>query len=529
MSTFLTFSDGVYLQKDVADDLYLSKLDATTGYLSKTEAASTYTTDASVANTYLSKTDAASTYTTNASAANTYLSKTEAASTYTTDASVANTYLSKTEAASTYTTGASVANTYLSKNNPQISSGTLDIRYSNGIQVSSETTISPSTFENWNNLFGLPNVGLTNDGIIFKKQPYYNSSTGYQTGDALVTKNYTDQQIATRGGVSIDNTWTGQNYFSQLPTASGTVGLAGHLVTKAYTDQQIANQIATRGGLNADNTWTGLTNSFQNGNNSNQYFKVEPASSRVESRNMTVRTLDQNGVRAVEALNHNTRFAVCDTNGNLLFRVGNELPDTVQFLQKAKFLDPLNSDQFFSVEPHFTQVVSRNMSIRTLDNDGVTAVAALDGITRFGIRDSNNNFVLRVGNDQQDTVQFSQKILVSGSRVNNYSSNWTYMAANSEYNFSHNFGWTIESPPFLRILFSPVSAPVLGTDIILEMDVCHTTGLDNNQTNEMYGIFVSHLSGNTLRIYTGNDGVYYGKGTTTYHYHTGYIKVIMYK
>jgi hypothetical protein len=194
----------------------------------------------------------------------------------------------------------------------------------------------------------------------------------------LVTKAYTDGQIATRGGLTATNAWTGTNTFSQLPTSSGTVTNATDLVTKAYTD----GQIATRGGLTTNNTWTG-------------------------------------------------------------------------------------QNIFDSIE--------------------VTA------------------------------------------RVQNYSSNWTFVESNSEYSFNHDLGWTINNIPFLRILFSPNSSPQLGTHLILEMDVCHTTGVDNNQTNEMYGIFVRHTSGNALIVYTGNDGVYYGKGSVTYNYTTGYIKVIMYR
>ena len=416
MSSFLTFSDGAYLQKNVADDLYLSKLDATTDYLSKTEAASTYITDASI------------------------------------------------------------ANTYLPKNNPQLSSqSTLDIRLSNGIQVSSQTTISPSTFENWNNLFGIPNVALTGDGIIFKKQPYYSSSVGYQPNDALVTKTYTDQQIATRGGLTTDNTWTG-------------------------------------------------TNSFQNPNNIDQYFNVSIPSSEITSKNLAIRTLDENGVVAVAALDFSTRWGVRDVSGNLVVQVPENSSDTVNFLQKATFSQLPTSSAIVNSSNQLVTKAYTDQQIAT--RGGLTTTNTWTGTNTFNQLPTSSAIV----NSSNQLVTKAYADSSYATLSNSYDSGWFAVSSNSTYTFTHNLGWSFPNPPRLRLFYSDFATPILGTNQIYEISVNSMSGLYNDSSNYQYGInHIRHISSNQLLISTCVRGVYYSEGGEDVGAETsGYYRLIMF-
>jgi hypothetical protein len=100
----------------------------------------------------------------------------------------------------------------------------------------------------------------------FSKYPVFTGAGNPTQGNQFATKSYVD----TNGGTILlgsDNTWTGNNYFSNyLPAWNGTGNsfpVSGNQFTvKSYVD----NAIQTGGGtvlLGAENTWTG-NNNFSN-------------------------------------------------------------------------------------------------------------------------------------------------------------------------------------------------------------------------------------------------------------------------
>jgi len=118
-----------------------------------------------------------------------------------------------------------------------------------------------------------------------------------------------------------------------------------------------------------------------------------------------------------------------------------------------------------------------------------------------------------------------------GKRKSNYDSAWFQVSANSTYTKTHNLGWVMPFPPTIRILFSTVQNPVLGTHNIYEIGVNSMSGNVGNPTNTVYGItHIRHVNSNTILISTAKDGGFYSSGGEDVTAQTtGYYLIYMYR
>jgi hypothetical protein len=115
------------------------------------------------------------------------------------------------------------------------------------------------------------------------------------------------------------------------------------------------------------------------------------------------------------------------------------------------------------------------------------------------------------------------KASLNENTADKYDSNWVAIERNSSYIFTHNLNWKMPDIPLIKILFSNVSEPILGTDMIFDMSY-------RSESNNLYGISIRHICSNTIVIGSCIDGVYFCKtGDNIYDYKSGYIRVIMYR
>ena len=123
------------------------------------------------------------------------------------------------------------------------------------------------------------------------------------------------------------------------------------------------------------------------------------------------------------------------------------------------------------------------------------------------------------------------QLTVTGITKPNFISGWTSVSNNGLYTFTHNLNWTWPYVPFVRVFFSSVVSPVVGTDNIFELATSPMSGLNNQNTNYQYGIgSLNHDNSNTIVISTATNGLFYdpgglGQGIIA----SGYISLLVYR
>ena len=114
-----------------------------------------------------------------------------------------------------------------------------------------------------------------------------------------------------------------------------------------------------------------------------------------------------------------------------------------------------------------------------------------------------------------------------GNYFTNYKSGWFAVTQNQNYTITHNLNMSIDYPLRVIVLFSNVSLPILGTNIIAQV-----TGQDvgnlGNPTNTAFGMQVFFTGANTLSIRTGNNGVFIDSSNIGASYGSGYYNVYVY-
>jgi hypothetical protein len=147
----------------------------------------------------------------------------------------------------------------------------------------------------------------------------------------------------------------------------------------------------------------------------------------------------------------------------------------------------------------------------------------------------SNEYVARntFTDNLESTILNTATLQVNSATTPNYDSGWSQVSANSTYTKAHNLGWALPFPPTtIRIFFSTVVNPVLGTNNIYEISSVNTiSGLYNNTTNLAYGInHIRHLNSNSILISTANNGVFYSSGgEDVSSQSSGYYRIYMYR